>query len=321
MATQATFLVGSLRVSSVLLCPILLCAVCVATLAEAQHGGGGGHAGGGGYSGGGHSGGGHSSSGHASGGHSSGSHKGGGHFGWLHFGKHSGRKGASSGSDTSAHLPSLVWNFDPPMVSPSIRRMPSTLLWSQPLLRADPNGRVSIVSSQARHHPKSFFHRFPQRSSSGCFFNGVSQICFFEPFWPLFCSFGEFDPFYFSPRIWEGSPDFADDSEALTQPEMSAMSQPDDSAEGNAPVRARGEPGAATEDWDLDKGVFVLVLNNSSSHVVKDYWAADGYLEYITPDGTRSHIPLEALDLKGTVVRNEARGLPFVLRSAPAQNP
>jgi hypothetical protein len=62
------------------------------------------------------------------------------------------------------------------------------------------------------------------------------------------------------------------------------------------------------------------VLNNGTSYAVTDYWIADGYLEYISPDGTRSHIPLEALDLQNTVVQNAPRGLPFVLRSAPAQN-
>ena len=53
---------------------------------------------------------------------------------------------------------------------------------------------------------------------------------------------------------------------------------------------------------------------------VTDYWIADGYLEYISPDGTRRHIPLEALDLQNTVIQNAPRGLPFVLRFAPAQN-
>ena len=70
----------------------------------------------------------------------------------------------------------------------------------------------------------------------------------------------------------------------------------------------------------VGKGVFLLVLNNGTSHAVTDYWVADGYLEYISPDGTRSHIPLEALDLQNTVIQNAPRGLPFVLRSAPAQN-
>jgi hypothetical protein len=70
----------------------------------------------------------------------------------------------------------------------------------------------------------------------------------------------------------------------------------------------------------LDKGAFLLVLKNGTSHAVTDYWVADGYLEYVSTDGTRSHIPLEALDLQSTVVFNAPRGLPFVVRSAPAQN-
>ena len=62
------------------------------------------------------------------------------------------------------------------------------------------------------------------------------------------------------------------------------------------------------------------MLNNGTRHVVTDYWVADGYLEYISPDGTRSHIPLEALDLQNAVTQNAPRGRPFVLRSGPAQN-
>jgi hypothetical protein len=77
---------------------------------------------------------------------------------------------------------------------------------------------------------------------------------------------------------------------------------------------------AASDDRTLSKGVFLLVLNNGTRHAVIDYWVADGYLEYISPDGTRSHIPLEALDLQNTVTENAPRGLPFVLRPASGQN-
>src|SRR6266478_9515423 len=48
-----------------------------------------------------------------------------------------------------------------------------------------------------------------------------------------------------------------------------------------------------------------------------DYWLADGYLEYVSLDSTRGHVPLEALDLQATVTENSRHGLPFVLRSAP----
>ena len=67
----------------------------------------------------------------------------------------------------------------------------------------------------------------------------------------------------------------------------------------------------------VGKGFFLLVLKNGNSYAATDYWLADGYLEYVSLDRTRSHIPLEALDLQKTVIENSGRGLPFVLRSAP----
>jgi len=208
---------------------------------------------------------------------------------------------------------------------PSILRIPPTLLWSQPLLPPRPDGKVSFVSSPVRPHPRFLFKRFPRFSSSGCFFNGVTQVCFFEPFLPLFSFSGCFDPFYSG---FDGdSLDLGDDlnSQGPMQSEMSAIPptadlSDDDTAERNSAVRPGATLDAATEDRALGKGVFLLVLNNATSHAVTDYWVADGYLEYISPDGTRSHIPLEALDLQNTVTQNAARGLPFVLRSAPAQN-
>jgi hypothetical protein len=176
-----------------------------------------------------------------------------------------------------------------------------------------------------RPHRAFFFNRFPRLSSSGCFVNGVNQVCFFEPFLSLLSCSSYFDPFYFG--FGGDSLDVGDElnSQELLQSEMSAIPptanpSPDDTAEGNSSVRPGATIGAATEDRILGKGVFLLVLNNGSSRAVTDYWVADGYLEYISPDGTRSHIPLEALDLQNTVTQNAPRGVPFVLRSAPAQN-
>ena len=315
MATRIAFLVRSPRIL-----PILLSVFCSLVPAQAQHGGGGGH------SGGGHFGGGHSSGMHSSGGHA------GGHFGWLHFGfgKHSARhavSGAPSTSDSSPHLPSHPWNFATSATIPSVPRIPSTLLWSPPLFRTRPNGQVSFVSSPVRPHRGFFFNRLPRFSSSGCFFNGVTQVCFFEPFLPLLCFSGAFDPFYSGFGFGGDSLDLGGDlnSQSPTQWEMSAMPptanpSDDDTTEESSPVHPGATLGAATEDRAVGKGVFLLVLNNGTSHGVTDYWIADGYIEYISPDGTRSHIPLEALDLQNTVIQNAPRGLPFVLRSAPAQN-
>jgi len=303
MATRTAILVRLPRIL-----PILLSMICLLAPAAAQHGGGGGH----------------SSGGHSSGGHSGGGHAG-GHFGWLHFGfgKHSAQPagfGASSTSDPSPDLPSHLRNHTPSRM-PSVPRIPPTLLWSPPLFQPHPGGQVSWVSSPMRRHPGFFFNRFPW-SSSGCFLNGVTQVCFFEPFLPLLSFSGAFDPYYSGFGFGEDSLDLGDDlnSQGPMQSEMFAIpptANPadDDTAEGNSSARTGATPGTA--DRALDKEVFLLVLNNGTSHAVSDYWVADGYLECISPNGTRNHIPLDALDLQSTVIQNAPRGLPFVLRFAP----
>jgi len=314
MAIELPYFLRSARIL-----PILLSVICLLAPADAQHGGGGGHSGGG-----------HFGGGHCSGKHSGRSHEG-GHFGWLHFGfgKHSARHagfGASSTSDTSSHGPSHLWNIPAPAHMPSTARIPSTLLWSPPLLPRRPDRQVSFVSSTVRRHRGFFFNSFRRFSSSGCFLNGVTQVCFFEPFLPLLCFSADFDPFYSAFGFGGDSLDLGDvNSPGPMQSEMSAILPPanpsdDDTAEGNSSAPPGATLGAATEQQALGKEVFLLALNNGASRAVTDYWLADGYLEYVSPDGTRSHIPLEALDLQNTVTQNAARGLPFVLRSAPAQN-
>ena len=130
---------------------------------------------------------------------------------------------------------------------------------------------------------------------------------------------GYFDTFNFG--LGGDSLDLGDDlnSHGPMQSELSAI-PPTANPSDDDTARPGATIGAATEDQVPGKGVFLLVLNNGTSRVVIDYWVADGYLEYISPDGTRSHIPLEALDLQNTVTQNAPRGVPFVLRSAPAQN-
>jgi hypothetical protein len=322
MATRSAFLMRSLRVL-----PILLSTICFLAPASALPPSGGGHGGGG--HGGGHSGGGHGG-GHSSGRHTGGAHTG-GHFGWRHFGfgKHSARHAgfdAPFTSDTPAHLASHLWNFATPAREPSIRRIPPTLLWSPPLISPRPNGRVPFTSSHVRTHHRAFFRtRFPCATSSGCFFNGITEVCFFEPLLSLLSFSGDFDLFYPGFGFGGDSPDLDDDSEERTQLEMSVIVPPtnlwgDDAAEGNSLVPPGATLGATTEDRDVGNGVFLLVLKNGTSHAVTDYWVADGYLEYVSPDGAHGHIPLEAVDLQNTVVRNTPRGLRFVLRSTPAQN-
>jgi len=149
----------------------------------------------------------------------------------------------------------------------------------------------------------------------------VAQVCYFEPFLSLiyFGDFGYRDDFGFGA-------DSESDSTAMEAPEM-AETAPPASLSDETPLRGNVTEGdsapslqaqmGTTQDWDLSTDVYVLVLRNGTTHVVTNYWVADGYLEYVSPDGVRSHIPLPALDLEGTVERNEGRGVPFVLRAAP----
>jgi hypothetical protein len=178
-----------------------------------------------------------------------------------------------------------------------------------------------------RRHRGFFFSRDSRFSSSGCFWNRATQVCFFEPFLPLLSFSGYFDPFYFG--FGGDSFDLGNDnglnSQAPGQGEMSAIPPAanlpdDDTGEGNSPASPGAMSSALSGQQSLNNGVFLLVLKNGASHAVADYWVSDGYLEYISPDGSRSHFPLEALDLQNTVKQNAPRGLPFVLRLAPAQN-
>jgi hypothetical protein len=207
--------------------------------------------------------------------------------------------------------------------------MPPTLLWTPSPLRPGAGGRIALISSSLfspRHFHRGYLRRrFSRFRASGCFFNGISQVCYFESFLPFLC-FGDFDFGFAYGGRWA---DTGDDSAVMEQPDMSGISPPGDRAEENAadlgaensPTLMADNAGTTREDWELGPGAFVLVLKHGTTHVVMKYWAADGYLEYISLDGTRSHIPLEALDLQSTVIRNERRGLPFVLRSTPGENP
>lgn len=316
MSTRIPFLMRSRGSLS-----ILLYVICLLGTALAQHGVGGGHFGGG------HFGGGHSS-GDDSGKGSGGEHAS-GHFGWLRgFGRQSARHGgsaASSGAETSRRGSSSLWSVPTTAArGSSISRIPSTLFWSPPVVPRGPGGQGPFVSSAMRPHRGSFRNRFQRFSSSGCFFNGVSQVCFFEPFFPLLCLSGGF--YFLGFGFGDDSFDLGGNlnSQELMQAEMSAVppanSSDDDTAAGNLPARPGVILGAAGIQQALGKGVFLLVLNNRTSLAVTDYWVADGYLEYISLDGARSHVPLEALDLQSTVNQNAPRGVPFVLRSGPVGN-
>ena len=192
-------------------------------------------------------------------------------------------------------------------------------------------------------HHSFFFGGFRFFTPSNCFFNGFSEFCFFEPVQPVF-----FSPFGFSPFI--GTPGFAPFLSRMEFGSMSSFGFGDNfnflevmrqgipasvPTEGTVgantfePVRENsqsdtGAKGAVREEnpsnVEAGKPPVLLVLKNGTNHEVTDYWLAEGYLEYITRDGARSQVPLDALDVQKTVDENSQRGVAFVLRSAPSDS-
>jgi len=320
MANRIAFLV---RLTRIILA--LVAALCLVAPVEAQHGGGGGHTAGG-----------HFGGGHSSGGHTGGARTGGWHSSWLHLGsgnraaRHAGRLGTLGPPGASRHLPPDLVKGATPVRSASwisFQPVPPSPRWFPVLFPPRFVGNGFSFSSRFRHRPGFFFGRSPCIPASGCFFSGVTQVCFFEPALSLFFFSSGFDSFLSGTGFRGYSLGIGDDLNSLgtmevaVNPPTSGPGDADTSALAveNSPtnVGAKVDPAAAAADEAMGNGFFLLVLKNGKSHAATDYWLADGYLEYVSLDRTRSHIPLEALDLQTTVVENSRRGLPFVLRSAP----
>ncbi len=312
MFNYAAFLVRRWRFAWI----VLLSMMCLIMSVEAQHGGGG-HGGGGGHSGGGH-GGGRSRGGHFGGGHSSPNRStsghSGGHFGWLHFNfRNRGARPTATANVSDALLarPAELIRGMP------AHPLPSTLIRTIPLESTRFATRKELPSSSWLHHrPRRFFGGFPCLHSSGCYFNGFNQVCFFEPLLPIFTSgsFFGLQDYGFDGDAMDQSGEFAPtDTVPLTAADTESENPPSTPpASASPPSDFRGK--------GLDPRFFILILKNGTEQVVADYWFADGYIEYVSRDGSRSHIPIEALDLQETVTENSYRGLPFSLRPVSQQN-
>lgn len=308
MPTFSAFLMHSRRI---ILVPLLLSPLlCLEPSAMAQHGGGGGH-GGGGHGGFGGHGGGHTSGGHGHSSHSQ-TQRSSGHWGWLHF--HSHRRNVGSDSLANVGTPRSRTSAELSRGQVLAHSLPTTYIAKLPasFVKSPPEERFTAFPHV---HTNFFRGRFRHFHSSGCFFNGFNQVCFFEPAWPLYACFSGFWFPFDSGFGDEGG----DASDMTPSGDVMPLASPADaeSQGGKSPPEGETNPAPPLRGLDLDPRFFLLILKNGAEHVVTDYWLADGYIEYISRDGTQSHIPVDSLDLDQTVRSNSARGLRFVLRSDP----
>jgi uncharacterized protein YkuJ len=80
-------------------------------------------------------------------------------------------------------------------------------------------------------------------------------------------------------------------------------------------------PESSPEEIEAEKPLTVLFLKNGAVYAVTDYWIQDNKLYYMTSYGGRNAIDLDDIDLQKTVEVNAKRGVEFILKPSPDQNP
>jgi hypothetical protein len=75
---------------------------------------------------------------------------------------------------------------------------------------------------------------------------------------------------------------------------------------------------AIDRPWRAPTSTF-LVCKDGRAYVASNYWFEAGQLVYFAADGMRQAFPIRELDLETTTDVNRERGVPFVIRSNPAE--
>jgi hypothetical protein len=80
-------------------------------------------------------------------------------------------------------------------------------------------------------------------------------------------------------------------------------------------------PESSPEEIEAEKPLTVLFLKNGAVYAVTDYWIQDNKLYYVTSYGGENTIDMDEIDLQKTVDVNANRGVEFILKPSPEQNP
>ncbi len=180
---------------------------------------------------------------------------------------------------------------------------------------------------------------FPFFTPTPCFFNGFSNVCFAQPFTPIFfspASFSPFCPFGFNSfglgtfGTFSGSHDmnFSDNSAVASEPApesrdwgpYSYQPAPESSSEQVQPAMQSAQPSefegpgsTAAEHALATEPLALIFLNDGTNYQVSDYWVERGRLHYVTSYGAENSIAIDGLDLQRTVDENWKNGVQFIL--------
>lgn len=80
-------------------------------------------------------------------------------------------------------------------------------------------------------------------------------------------------------------------------------------------------PENSSDEIEAEKPLTVLYLKDGAVYAVTNYWIEDNKLHYLTSYGGENTINLDEIDLQKTVDVNARRGVEFILRPPPHQDP
>jgi hypothetical protein len=80
-------------------------------------------------------------------------------------------------------------------------------------------------------------------------------------------------------------------------------------------------PENSSDEIEAEKPLTVLYLKNGAVYAVTNYWIEDNKLHYLTSYGGEDTISMDEIDLQKTVDVNAKRGVEFILKPRPHQNP
>lgn len=229
------------------------------------------------------------------------------------------------------------WSFLPSSGVKPTASMAATPLPSKPALPARVTNIPAILPLRPHHPPRIVGGWF-----GGCFFNGFTNVCGFNPF--LFGANYCFSPYGFSNCGYGFGYGWGDYNGYGYGPGYGAPYGPgygpgydlngypvdapgdDQNNPGNADNyppyfgnlnENAGQNASEEPQQSAPVQTTQIILKNGSAYLVTAYWVSNGELFYRPITGGLNHVPLDQVDMTATVEANSRNGVTFRLTDHP----